>query len=65
MEGIHPTVAGGKGVNSGEGGNKMLLKCRDRSFGRIDAMIVRGYELDVHFVGADVLLDRLGTFIGW
>ena len=48
----------------------MLLKCSDRSFGRIDAMIVRGYELDVYFVGADVLFDRLGTFIvhdveGW
>ena len=60
-----PQLQGAKAVNSGEGGNKMLLKCRDRSFGRNDAMIVRGFELDVHFVGADVMLDRLGTFIGW
>ena len=37
----------------------MLLECSDCSFGRIDTMIVRGYELDVHFVGADVLFNRL------
>ena len=54
-----PQLQGAKAVNSCEGGDEMLLECRDRAFGRIDTMIVWGYELDVHFVGADVLFNCL------
>ncbi len=54
-----PQLQGAKAVNSGEGGDEMLFKCCDCAFGRIEAMIVRGYKLDLHFVGTDVLFNCL------
>ncbi len=41
----------------------MLLEGGDHVFHSIDAMVVRGHKLYIHFVGANMLFDGLGTLI--
>ncbi len=41
----------------------MLLEGGNRAFRSVDAMVVRGHELYIHFVGANMIFDSLGTLI--
>ena len=50
-------------VNRGEGRDEVLFESRDGAFGRVYSVIVRRYEVDVHFVASDVGFDCLGAFV--
>jgi hypothetical protein len=56
-------LQGAKHVNSCEGGNKVFFKRGDGMFHSIDAVVVWWDQLDVHLVGSDVLLNRLGALV--
>ncbi len=54
MQKTVPYFEGAVPVNRGQPQNEVFLECGNGAFGSIDAVVVGGDKVDVHFVGFDV-----------
>ena len=52
-----------KGVNSAEGGNKMIFEGANGTFGGVDTVLLRGNTLENDSVLAEGVFERLRAFI--
>ncbi len=60
---IRPKAVGGKACQQLQGQQQSVLKCGNGTLHGIDTVVVQWDQLDVHLVGSDVLLNRLGALV--